>query len=404
MLRSGEKMKIKEMYETGITISDIAKQTGRDRKTVRKMINNPTIPKYKRDHRVSVLDPYKTYILQRLAKGVLNATKIYEEIKKMGYQGKTSILRAFINPLRPIAESRFTERFETGPGEQAQCDWGSFGSITDGITRRKLYCFVMVLSYSRMMYIEFTTQMDEGTLLRCHINAFQYFDGVPSKILYDNQKTVVTSRDSEGYPIWNERFATFAKHYCFTPKLCRPYRPRTKGKVERLVRYIRENFFCGIEFSNLADINHQAMTWLNSVANCRTHQTTQIVPFERWKEENLLAVSIYIFDTATYTQRRVAMDGMISYRRNYYSAPWQFVGRDILIRLDGTKLEALFDGKVIAKHELVNGQFHRIINKEHYHGIQKKQQQNRLEAMQIPVAASSNVQIRSLSAYEDLVS
>jgi transposase len=231
-------MKIKEMYESGIAISDIARRTGHDRKTIRKMIHSAETPKYKRDDRPSLFDPYKSYIQERLAQGVLNATKIYDEIKMKGYQGKHSILRDYIHPFRPIAESRFTERFETSPGEQAQCDWGSFNYILDGKVQRKLYCFIMVLSYSRMMYIEFTTQMDEGTLLRCHINSFQYFGGVPAKILYDNQKTVVTNRDSEGHPIWNERFLSFAKHYNVTPKLCHPYRPRTKGKVERLVRYI----------------------------------------------------------------------------------------------------------------------------------------------------------------------
>lgn len=397
-------MNIKEMFAMGITISEIAHQTGRDRKTIRKIINGQDKRKYQRAVHPSLLDSFKPYIVERMSKGVMNATKIYGEIEKMGYQGKISILRDFIQPLRPIAESRYTVRFETLPGEQAQCDWGSFGTIIENETQQRLYCFVMVLSYSRMMYIEFTTRMDEGALLRCHINSFNYFGGIPSKILYDNQKTVVTGRDAEGYPIWNERFNGFNQHYGFIPKLCRPYRARTKGKVERLVRYVRENFFCGIDYLDLNDLNHQAMTWLNQTANCRVHQTTQAIPFERWQEELLQPVSVNPFDMATYTQRRVSMDCLISYQRNYYSVPWMLAGRDLLIRLNEGSLEAIFDGRVVASHQSIQGKHQRVINPEHFQGIRGNQKKNRLAALKLAAAQTNSVEVRSLLVYENLVS
>lgn len=396
-------MNIKEMYEGGLSVSEIARRTGRDRKTIKKVLKSDRPPRPLKRKIPSCLDPYKDYITERMAQGVLNAEKILKEIKAKGYPGQISILRLFMQPLRPLAEKRYTERFETGPGEQAQCDWGSFGYIYDQGKRQKLYGFVMVLSYSRMMYLEFTTRMDTETLMRCHINAFGYFNGVTDKILYDNQKAVVLGRDGEGHPIWNERFLSFTRHYGFLPKLCRPYRPRTKGKVERLIRYVKENFFCGIEYSDLADINQQALAWLNQTANSRIHQTTQDIPFERWTEEKLKPVSIHTFDTATYTQRRVAMDCLISYQRNYYSVPWNLAGRDVLVRIDHNRLEAIFNGKVVAHHQVSSGRYQRIINPEHYHGLSRAKTRLLLKSFIVPTT-SPNVQIRSLAEYESLIS
>ncbi|NPV27784.1 MAG: IS21 family transposase [Firmicutes bacterium] len=396
-------MDIKEMYENGLSINEIARRTGRDRKTIRKVLESDKPQKsVKRRNTQSCLDPYKDYIIQRMAQGVLNAEKILKEIKAQGYPGQITILRLFMQPFRPLAEKRYTERYETGSGEQAQCDWGSFGYIYDQGRRQKLYGFVMVLSYSRLMYLEFTTQMDTETLMRCHINAFNYFNGVTDKILYDNQKTVVLGRDSEGHLIWNERFLNFARHYGFIPKLCRPYRPRTKGKVERLIRYVKENFFCGLQFSDLVDLNQQALNWLNTTANTKIHQTTQAIPFERWEEEKLKPISIHPFDTATYTQRRVSMDCLISYQRNYYSVPWELAGRDIIVRIEQNQLEVIFNGKIYTRYQLAKGQYQRIINREHYQGIKKVKSCQLIKSL-ILTSTSPLVQIRSLAEYESLI-
>lgn len=163
-----------------------------------------------------------------------------------------------MEPYRPIVEASATVRFETEPGKQAQVDWADFGHITADGKRQRLYCFIMVLAYSRVLYLEFTTSTDTGTFLRCHLNAFRFFGGLPREILYDNLKSVVLHRDENGRPVFNQRFMDFAEQFGFRPIPCRPYRARTKGKVERPVGYIRSSFFQGLEIHSLADLNRQA--------------------------------------------------------------------------------------------------------------------------------------------------
>ncbi len=242
MLRSGEILDIREMYEQGVSITEIAHRTGRDRKTVRKWIQSRQLPKPQKRKRPSMLDPFKPFILAQMERGVTNAERMLRDLRKRGFQGQIRIVRAFMEPYRPLVQGVATVRFETEPGKQAQVDWADFGHIVTGGVRRRLYCFIMVLAYSRAMYLEFTTSTNRGTFLRCHINAFRFFNGVPQEILYDNLKSVVLQRDDTGRPEFNPRFLDFASHYGFTPRACKPYRARTKGKVERPLAYVRSSF------------------------------------------------------------------------------------------------------------------------------------------------------------------
>ena len=186
-------------------------------------------------------------------------------------------------------DEKATVRFETMPGKQGQMDWGFFEDHTvyeDGKWKR-LYCFLLVLGYSRMRYIEFVTDMSTNTLIRCHQNAFRYFGGYPEEILYDNMKQVVVKRllKQEDSTL-NRQFEDFAGFYGFKPILCRPYRGQTKGKVERTVQFVRDNFMIGIKYNSLADLNGQALAWCNKV-NGKVHATTNEIPFERLKKEGL---------------------------------------------------------------------------------------------------------------------
>lgn len=159
----------------------------------------------------------------------------------MGYQGKSTILRDFVRPHRQNPKKQATLRFETPPGKQAQMDWGYIGKIKVNEKEQDVYAFVMVLGYSRMKYVEFTTSMDLEILMKWHMNAFAYFNGVPEQILYDNMKTVVIKHT----PVeirFNRRFEDFLSYYGIVPKACKPYRPQTKGKVENVVGYLKKNF------------------------------------------------------------------------------------------------------------------------------------------------------------------
>ena len=192
-------------------------------------------------------------------------------------------------------DEKATVRFETMPGKQGQMDCGFFEEHTvyeDGKWKRR-YCFLLVLGCSRMRYIEFVTDMSTNILIRCHQNAFRYFGGYPEEILYDNMKQVVVKQllKQEDSTL-NRQFEDFAGFYGFKPILCRPYRGQTKGKVERTVRFVRDNFMIGIKYNSLADLNGQALAWCNKV-NGKVHATINEIPFERLKKEdgNLILIT-----------------------------------------------------------------------------------------------------------------
>jgi len=234
---------IRELYQKGWTQTAIGKETGFDRKTIRKYLKGDKLPERKANgkQKASKLDPYKNYLLQRIQEGTTNCVVLFEEIQRWD-TGKMTILRDFVRPYREQPKKQATLRYETPPGKQAQMDWAYVGKyLVDG-QYQDIYAFVTVLGYSRMKYVEFTTNMNVETLMKCHMNAFAYFNGIPEQILYDNMKTVVLKHS----PIeirFNRTFEDFLAYYGIVPKACRPKRPQTKGKVERVVKYLKDNFF-----------------------------------------------------------------------------------------------------------------------------------------------------------------
>ena len=289
MLILEQTVEIKILHKQGKSIRQIAKETGHSRNTVKKYLLNDEHPKYKiRAKMPSKLDDYKNYVEERINSArpyVIPVTVLLREIQKKGYQGKITILRDFVRELR-TPEPEKVLRYETEPGEQMQVDWWE---VRKG--KNPLYGFVATLGFSRKTFIEFTNSMDEMTLLRCHKNAFDYFGGVPEKILYDNMKTVVIQRNKygKGEHGYQKTFLDFAKHYGFIPKLCRPKRPQTKGKVERVIQYIQNSFYfplitLGPEMS-IEDLNYEARTWLKHVADKRTIRELGFTVEKRYLEE-----------------------------------------------------------------------------------------------------------------------
>jgi transposase len=178
MLKVEDRFMIKDLYRRGMSISEIARTTGHDRKTIRSIVNSPVNPPpKKRKKRASILDPFVPYLERRMEEGVLNCNKLIDEIRKQGYEGGKSTLKNFVQPYREARRQEATVRFETLPGEQAQVDWGHFGFIQHQGRRRKLYGFVMTLGWSRASYLEFTISADTAWWLRCHIHAFRYLGG-----------------------------------------------------------------------------------------------------------------------------------------------------------------------------------------------------------------------------------
>ena len=272
MLTMEDTVEIKVLHKQGKSIRAIARETGFSRNTVRTYLRTEKEPEYKRRApRPSKLDDYKQYIKERIESArphAISAVVLLREIRDQGYQGQLTILRQFLRKMQHT-EPEEIKRYETEPGEQMQVDWWVARS-----GKKPLYCFAAVLGYSRKLYVEFVETMEEEQLLNCHQNAFEYFGGVPEKGLYDNMKTVVIKRDKYGKGAhgYQKTFADFAKHYGFIPKLCRPYRPQTKGKVERHIQYVQRNFYYPLitqKEVDLIEINYEAKKWLRDIANKR---------------------------------------------------------------------------------------------------------------------------------------
>lgn len=404
MYRGEDVLKVRELFVKGLSKSAIADKLGIDRKTVTRLLQESPTRSYRRDatpKRVSKLDPYKEYIQRRVVEdGVTNAQVILREIRSQGYQGGYTILKDFMKPLRPQRKGKFTIRYETEPGEEAQVDWGYYGRFNLWGVQRHLWCFAMVLSWSRMLYIEFVWETHEAILQRCHIHAFDYFQGVPKRILYDNMKTVAIGRRENGQVEWNTKFLDFAQHYGFQPRAHRPRRPQTKGKVERPMGYIKGNFFQGLSFNNLHDLNTQARAWLDQVANVRVHGTTKEVPFARWRETEraaLRSVTVPPYDTSIVGRRKVSRDGYVVVRTNRYSVPWQFADQWLVIRetLDGW-LEVLDGDEVVAVHPLLPESMRfRPVRLAKHHAVPTEQAAGSTNIPSIP-----DVEQRPLAVYE----
>ncbi len=290
MIKLEEWVDIVFLHRQGLSIKAISRRLGISRNTVRLALRRKEPPAYRRPVVPSKLDPYRDYLLARLAEfPELSAVVLFEEVKALGYPGGLSILKDFTLPYR-VRRKEPVIRFETPPGRQAQCDWAELGThlVSGELTR--LYLFVMVLGFSRALYAEVVTGTELDTFLELHMHAFRNFGGMPEEILYDNQKVVVLSRGAGG-PIFHPALLAFAGQFGFKPRLCRPYRAKTKGKVERSIGYVRDRFFCGRTFTDLADLNHQLEVWLAGVANAREHRTTGERPCDRLLREKLLPFS-----------------------------------------------------------------------------------------------------------------
>src|SRR5690606_36736529 len=218
---------------------------------------NTTLRDLDRVRRPSKLDPYKDHIMQRMADGVFNCELLYREITAQGYVGGKTILKDFVQPFRRQFRHEAVRRFETPPGEQLQVDWGYLGTFMLDGRPRKVWVLVGVLGYSRYLTAHCTTSMDLESLLLCHQRCFEALGGVPRQVVYDNMKPISLGRDLEHRLRWQPRFMDFALYYGFQPVLCRPHHPRSKGKVEAAIGYLKKNFCPGRSFRDLTDLNAQ---------------------------------------------------------------------------------------------------------------------------------------------------
>jgi len=279
---------IRDLHREGLSVSDIARGAGLDRKTVRKYIaRGLELPAYKpRKRRALLIDGFAPYLRERLASyPELSGRRLWREVRELGFEGGYTSVTGFLHDIRPSPAPVFERRFETPGGRQAQVDFAQFRTefTDDPGQMRIVWLFSMVLGHSRLIWGRFVAHQDLQTVLRCHVAAFEAMGGVPSEVLYDRMRTAA-GEDAEGNVVFNKSLLELGRHYGFLPKACRPYRAKTKGKVERPFRCIREDFFLARSFRDLDDLNAQFRQWLDQVANVPTHATTQRVSIglEEW--------------------------------------------------------------------------------------------------------------------------
>jgi len=376
MLDMEEQFMIRHLLNEGLSISEVSRITGHDRKTIRKYKYKKEPLKYrKRPSKISILDLYKDHIRSRLENHDLSAVVLLDEIKELGYPGGYTLVKEFIRTIKRNKRIPAEYRYETGPGIQAQVDWGEMEKIIIDNIETKLYCFTMVLGFSRMRYVEFTTDSKTETFIQCHINAFQYFGGVTKEILYDNTKNVVLRRalkssDSE----WNPLFEDFFKYYGFIPRLCKPGKrgAKTKGKVERLIGYVKNNFYIGREYNSVQELNNQSIYWLDKV-NRKPHGTTKIPPIDRLEEEKLVPFNSKTpFQIVRTEYRKITKDCFFSYMGNLYSVPWKYAGLQAQLRIQNRDMQVFVNGENICNHVICENSGNAVHVKEHFEGLLKE--------------------------------
>ncbi len=396
---------ILELHRQGLSPSAIARQLGIDRKTVRKYIARGLEPPAygPRTPRRKSTDAHLVYLRERLAVyPQLTAVRLWRELRDRGYGGGYDAVKRTVHALRPAPAQPFEIRFETPPGEQAQVDLARFEvSFTDEPeVTRIVWLFSLVLGFSRLIWARFVVHQDLQTVLRCHVAAFAALGGAPREILYDRMKTAVLGEDADGLVIYNRSLVDLARHYGFQPKACRPYRAKTKGKVERPFRYIREDFFLAGSFRNLDDLNLQLRHWLDTVANPRVHATTRKVVNEAFAEEKpaLQPLPAPPYRALLKLERRVSHEGMVSVGGNTYSVPDSTRRRVLEVHCLIDEIRIFEEGALIAIHAPLEGRGQSVVDPVH-----RKAASRARRAAEAPIVlrrAGDLVARRSLDFYD----
>ena len=342
---------IKYLHEKKLKSSQIGSELQLDRRTVEGWIEAGSYRLRKGSKRASKLDAFKSLIVRWLEKYDYSGQQILQRLRERGYEGGKTILNEYIASVRPQRTAAFLT-LAFAPGECAQVDWGSYGSVKVGSTQRRLSFFVMVLCHSRMMYLEFTVQQSMEHFLACHQNAFNFFGAVPEKIMVDNLKSAVIARHIGQAPVFNRRYLDFSNHYGYTIRACGVGKGNEKGRVENAVGYVKKNFLAGLEISDFSALNPAARIWLDTVANVRKHKTTQKQPLELFAQDRAsmrplpdLAAHTALTRSVRATNRfRIPFDG------NHYSVPAEYAGKRLTLKAYADRLCLYYNEKLIARH------------------------------------------------------
>ena len=352
-----------------LTVAQTARALHLHPRTVAKWSARSHFEPRRRVSRGSLLDPFKPRITRLLDTYPYSAVQIFQRLREEGYGGGTTILRDYVRRIRPPKRPVYL-KLNFSAGECAQVDWGSFGSVAVRNTRRRLSFFVMVLAYSRRMFVEFTVSQTMEHFLACHEHAFAEL-GIPSKLMVDNLKSAVLQRLAGVAPVFNPRYLDFARHHGFEIVACNVRRGNEKGRVESGVGYVKKNFLRGLELSEFSAIQAAAPVWLDTVANVRIHGETQRRPIDLFAEErpHLRRPNPHPYDLAHTSTTIASSQFRIALDTNHYSVPSSYAHRRLTVKAYPDRVCIYFDNQLIARHPRRYGRHEDIEDPDHAKGL-----------------------------------
>jgi transposase len=344
--------KIKNCHERQhLSIAQTARALGLHPETVAKWVKCPQYRPRQPVSRSSRLDPFKARIVSLLERHPYSAQQIFQRLCEEGFEGGFTIVKDYVRKVRPVRHEAFL-KLAFAPGECAQLDWGEFGSISVGSTRRRLSFFVMVLCYSRLMYVEFSVSQTMEHFLAAHEHAFAAFEGCPARLMIDNLKSAVLTRVIGEAPVFNPRYLDFARHWGFDISPCNVAKGNEKGRVENGVGYVKKNFLNGLDFLDFSAVNPAAQVWLANIANVRIHGETHQRPVDLFKEEQarLHPLNPMSYDIGQITSQRASKQFRIALDTNRYSVPAEYASQRLTMKAYPERVCIYHQDKLIARH------------------------------------------------------
>jgi len=336
----------------GLTIAQTARFLGLDPRTVATWVSRPRFTPRRSRPRKSLLDPFKSTVTRLLDTHPYSAQQIFQRLREEGYTGGITILRDYVRRTRP-AKLPVYLKLAFAAGEAAQVDWGSYKTVTIDGTERRLSFFIMVLAYSRQMYLEFSVSQTMEHFLTFHQQAFKAFGGVPAKLMVDNLKSAVLERLVGTAPVFNPRYVDFANHHGFEIAPCNVRRANEKGRVESGVGYVKKNFLNGLGLTDFAAVQAQGQLWLDTIANVRTHNETRRRPSDLLVEErpHLKPLNPNFYDCARVLTCVASSQFRIRLDSNRYTVPSSYAHRKLTVKVWPDRICIYFDDKLIARHD-----------------------------------------------------
>ncbi len=368
---------IHRLTDAGLSHRQIAKRLNLGRPSVKKYLENPeSIFAGDISPRASKLDPFLELVDEFLQEQPdVRAPVVLQRLRDKGFDGQITIVRDCLRKKRnSLNTPRAFIRFESDPGQQIQVDWGHFGSLAYGNTKRKLYAMVMTEGYSRMIFVRFMHSQKQESLHQALMDGFNFFGGSPKELVVDNMLTAVIERVGKILR-FNDAFLDFLRPLKINPIACNQRAPWEKGKVENGVGYVRINFWPLRSFTDLDDVQRQVALWLDTVANVRVHGTTGDLPTERFSQVQLRALPELMADLRETNQLKVYKDFIVKFDANTYTVPPRMIGKRVTVKADSKTVTIYYKDKKIATHDRSWHRRKRVENPVHVQQVQKVKKQ-----------------------------